>query len=125
MVTAILKEQHYQTRVQGAVHQLLVDEPLELGGKDTGFSPLDLLASSLASCTAITLRMYADRKKWELQEVQVTVSINGSDIDKSIRIWGSFDQGQITRLHEISANCPVSKILSQANKMRSTINYIR
>ncbi|MDO8994020.1 MAG: OsmC family protein, partial [Daejeonella sp.] len=54
---------------------LIADEPLDSGGKDLGFSPKELLASALAACTAATLRMYADHKKWDLQEVKLEIEL--------------------------------------------------
>jgi hypothetical protein len=67
-------QEHYKTQLTTAAHQLLADEPLHSGGTDLGFSPGELLASSLASCTCITLRMYADRKSWKLESAEVEVS---------------------------------------------------
>ena len=59
--------------VQVRDHQLTVDEPIELGGDDTGPDPQELLAVSLASCTAITMEMYAARKGWDIGHVEVDV----------------------------------------------------
>lgn len=64
-VKASTTEENYQTLLTAGQHQIVADEPIDNGGKDTGFTPKELLASSLASCTAITLKMYADRKDWK------------------------------------------------------------
>ncbi len=124
MVKATLKTGRYQTEIEAGTHQLLVDEPLAAGGADLGPSPLDLLASSLAACVAITLRMYADRKGWGLTEVQVEVSLEDGFFRKYIRVAGPLDQSQLDRLKQIASSCPVSKILSQTNAIKSSIELI-
>jgi len=86
-----------------------------MGGKDLGFTPAALLASSLASCTAITLRMYADRKKWDLKETMIEVAFekhdDSSDMVMDIKLFGELDQKQRERLLEIAHNCPIHKAL--------------
>ncbi len=121
MISASIKNEHYQTVVSSIDHQLAVDEPLDLGGKNTGFSPLDLLAGSLASCVAITLRMYADRKQWEIDEIRVEVYVVEFVIKKTIYITSNLDEGQLQRLSAISESCRISKMLSQSNKIETLI----
>jgi len=65
-VKAHIEQQHYLTQIAGANNEITSDETLDSGGTGKGFTPSELLASSLAACTAITLRMYADRKSWDL-----------------------------------------------------------
>ena len=116
-----------QTIVAGG-HHLSADEPKTLGGNDTGPGPYDLLLSGLGACTAMTLRMYADRKGWPLEKVSVALShdkVHAEDcehceenggridrIDRQIRLSGDLDQDQRARLLEIADKCPVHKTLS-------------
>ena len=74
-VTAYNANERYKTVITDNSNQIIADEPVEVGGTNQGLSPSQLLASSLASCSAITVRMYADRKKWDLNEIIVNVSI--------------------------------------------------
>ncbi|MDY0089086.1 MAG: OsmC family protein [Flavobacteriaceae bacterium] len=94
-VTAVIGNNLYKTVVKTTIHSIIADEPEHLGGKDSGFSPPELLAASLASCTSITLRMYANRKKWNVEEIEVTVTFerdaqaNTAILDRKIQIIGS------------------------------------
>lgn len=69
--TARIGKDHYRTEIEVGVHRLVSDEPHALGGGAAGPAPYDLLLASLGACTAITLRMYADRKQWPLELVEV------------------------------------------------------
>src|SRR5579872_2161311 len=75
----------YATNIRSGRHTLTADEPVTAGGQDTGPNPSALLAAALASCTAITLRMYADRKQWPLESVSVDVNLQRAE-DKSTSI---------------------------------------
>jgi putative redox protein len=118
-VTATNKNQHYKTTVTNGKNHLIADEKEEDGGKDSGFTPHELLGSALASCTAITVRMYADRKGWDLKEVIVDVStnheiINGAsrtDFVIAVHLKGDLDGEQRARLLDIAKKCPVHKTL--------------
>jgi putative redox protein len=98
-------------------HELIVDEPPERGGTDTGPRPTQLLAASLAGCTAITVEMYADRKGWELGPLEVTVEM-GYDghvpnrFDVQLRLPAELDAEQRRRLLTIATHCPVHKVLA-------------
>src|ERR1700761_8468587 len=81
-VKASIGRAAYPTTIEAGRHTLTADEPTTSGGQDSGPTPSDLLAAALASCTAITLRMYADRKQWPLEAVQVTVDSKRAE-DKS------------------------------------------
>lgn len=121
MISASIKNEYYQTVVRSIDHAMTVDEPLSLGGKNTGFSPLDLLAASLASCVAITLKMYAERKQWQIDEIRVEVDLVELAIKKTIYILSNLDEGQLQRLSAISESCPISKMLSQTNRIETLI----
>ncbi len=97
---------------------LIADEPVSSGGKNSGFSPKELLASALAACTSATLRMYADRKGWDLQEVKLSVELernnekNLTSIIRNMELIGNLNEEQRARLLVIANSCPVHKILS-------------
>jgi putative redox protein len=106
----------YETAVEIRDHRLTADEPPGSGGEDKGPSPTELLAASLASCTAITLEMYADRKEWELGAVEVDVdwpdaTKGGKKIDVEIRILAELSDEQRQRLLVIAGHCPVHRLL--------------
>jgi putative redox protein len=98
-------------------HELTVDEPESAGGTDTGPNPQELLAASLASCTAITIEMYAARKGWELGAVEVEVDYSSdapghARFDVLIKIPESLPDEQRERLREIAGKCPVHRTLT-------------
>jgi putative redox protein len=103
--------------VQVRDHQLTVDEPLEIGGEDTGPDPLELLAVSLASCTAITMEMYATRKGWDVGHVEVDVEYSPAErgcptkFDLVMRLPDDVPEEQVERLRVIAAKCPVHRAL--------------
>ena len=106
----------YAVQVRAGHHHLVGDEPTSRGGTDTGPAPYDLLLSALAACTAITLRMYADRKRWTLGAIRVDVEIStGADGVEQVRRTLSFgeplDERQRTKLAEIAEKTPVTKTL--------------
>ena len=97
-------------------HTLIADEPADKGGADTGPEPTQLLAMSLASCTAITIEMYADRKGWDVGDLTVDVDYDiepqgTSRFDVVIRIPTDLSEEQVERLNAIAAKCPVHRVL--------------
>lgn len=110
----------YTTTIKHRNNTLIADEPEELGGQDEGFNPPALLLSSLGSCKAMTVKMYADRKKWDLQEVNIKLSyeILKSELQQTtyikchVSLKGNLDKDQKDRLLQISEKCPIHKILS-------------
>ncbi len=116
-VKATIGKDHYKTIVKSDTNMLIADEPRNVGGADLGFSPDELLASSLAVCTVITVRMYADRKHWNLDGVEVTVSVEWhreqarTTMTKEIQLKGNLTAEERQRLLEISAKCPTHKAL--------------
>jgi putative redox protein len=98
-------------------HHLTVDEPPDHGGEDVGPSPQELLAASLASCTAITMEMYAKRKGWDLGEVGVCVEYTPAErgcptrFRLELRLPSNCTDEQRERLQVIAAKCPVHRVL--------------
>ena len=97
---------------------VIADEPKAMGGGDLGFSPKELLLSSLAACTSATVKMYADRKEWELEEVSLQMELivdektRQSVIDRKISFKGNLDEKQKSRLLSIANACPIHRILT-------------
>jgi len=116
MTTASIASTAYRAEIRNGRHELTADEPLNLGGGDTGPTPDELLEAALAGCTAITLRMYANRKEWPVTEINVAVNLERKDdktiLTRNIQIEGAIDATQRERLLQIAKACPVSKTLS-------------
>jgi putative redox protein len=118
----------YRTEITSASGNIVIaDEPQELGGKNLGFSPSELLASALASCTLITLRMYINRKQWNVSEIDIKVDFekdseqNISLFTRKIEITGEIDESQKQRLHLIAEKCPIHKTLTNTIKIQTTL----
>jgi putative redox protein len=98
-------------------HQLIGDEPTEKGGEDAGPCPQELLAASLASCTAITMEMYAKRKGWDIGPVEVECEYTPADrgcptaFRLVLRLAGECTEEQVEKLRVIAAKCPVHRTL--------------
>ena len=108
-------------------HSVVLDEPEKAGGADAGMTPYEMLLAALGGCTAMTLRMYAERKGWNLQDVTVRLEhdrVHADDCQKCetregkltrirrhVEITGDLDDEQRARLHEIAARCPVHRTL--------------
>jgi uncharacterized OsmC-like protein/fermentation-respiration switch protein FrsA (DUF1100 family) len=118
---------HYRTEVLANGHSLVADEPIELGGTNLGPTPYNLLVAGLGACTSITVRMYADRKGWPLENVTVRLThekVHARDsehptarqaridrIEREIELEGPLDEKQRARLLEIADRCPVHRTL--------------
>lgn len=104
-------------RVEVRHHQVLADEPTEHGGDDDGPSPQELLAASLAACTAVTIEMYAKRKHWDLGPVEVQCEYSPAErgcptkFSLKLRLGSGCTDEQIERLRVIAAKCPVHRTL--------------
>jgi putative redox protein len=98
-------------------HRVTVDEPLPAGGEDAGPDPQELLAASLASCTAITMEMYAARKGWDIGQVEVDVQYAPAErgcptrFELILRLPEDLPEDQVQRLRVIAAKCPVHRAL--------------
>jgi putative redox protein len=116
MVTALNGKDQYKTELITSAHYLIADEPIEKKGSNLGPAPMEFLSAALASCTAITLRMYADRKKWSIDQIKVEVTSETIDektiFKREISFEGILDESQRSRLLEIANSCPVHKVLT-------------
>ncbi|OGX86725.1 bifunctional alpha/beta hydrolase/OsmC family protein [Hymenobacter glacialis] len=115
-----------RTDVRAGAHALVADEPVAVGGTDLGPSPYDLLLAALGACTAMTLRLYADRKKWPLAEVRVhlshTVVSRGHErIERVMELLGPLSDVQRLRLLEIAEKCPVHRTLHAQMQVATTL----
>ena len=125
----------FQQDVVSGAHRFLADEPVKAGGLDSGPGPYDLLLASLGACTAMTLRLYADRKQLPLRRVQVRLrheKIHATDcaecetkegmidrIERAITLEGDLDADQRARLMEIADKCPVHRTLKSEVDIRT------
>ncbi|OXA87608.1 OsmC family protein [Flavobacterium hercynium] len=118
----------YRTEItSGSGNIVISDEPQDMGGKNLGFSPSELLASALASCTLITLRMYINRKQWDISEINITIDFE-RDADKNVSLFtrkieviGEVDQAQRQRLETIANSCPIHKTLTHSIDIKTTL----
>lgn len=127
-VNSIIEKQPYRVKINSeSGNTLLSDEPIDQGGQDLGFSPKELLISSLAACTSATLRMYADRKGWELEAVQCEIDLvrneaeNNTQITRKIELIGSLTPDQYKKLLAVANACPIHKILSNPIQVETSL----
>ncbi len=108
----------YEHEVEIREHRLIADEPQDRGGGDQGPKPTELLAASLATCTAITIEMYADRKEWDLGKVEVAVDFIEASSDSpakfevEIKTPAQLSEEQRERILVIAGKCPVHRALA-------------
>lgn len=97
-------------------HQIISGVTKQNGGDDEGMNPHELLEASLASCTIITVQMYANRKAWPLESIGVVVTTDSegsnSHLTRQITFTGELDEEQVTRLLDIANKCPIHKLLT-------------
>jgi putative redox protein len=111
------REKGFRHVVKVRSHDVTIDEPAESGGTDAGPSPQELLAASLASCTAVTMEMYAQRKGWMLGDVEVAVDYTPAErgcptrFRLTLRLPDDITDEQAERLRVIAAKCPVHRTL--------------
>jgi putative redox protein len=115
--TADIGTTNYTVSLVAGNHLLTSDERAEVGGKDAGPVPHELLCAALGACTAITLRMYAQRKEWLLRMVHVDVQLALQGKERSIirrlRFEGDLDEAQRARLADVAERTPVTLTLKQ------------
>ncbi len=127
----------FTTEIRAGKHTFLADEPTNVGGDDLGPTPYDLLVSGLGACTIMTMRMYADRKKWPIKEIRVHLQhdhVYSEDseasgqaprkidrIERLIEIEGDLDDAQRAKLMEIADKCPVHRTLHNELRVDTTL----
>lgn len=124
---AVLENENYLTKITNRHHVYFTDEPTDVGGQDKYTTPQELLLGSLASCVATTLRMYANRKGWDLGSIGVDVTMRSVNTDHGAEF--EFSQNftfsnsskltteQMDRLVQIAKKCPVSQIIQKTTKI--------
>ena len=137
MTITLHSGQKYQQTIRAGNHSFIVDEPVSAGGDDAGPDPYDYLLASLAGCTAITLFMYARRKGWALEEVEMSLGISRvhsddcghcqeentvvDEIERHITLRGDLSQEQRERLAYIATRCPLHKTLTSPTYIHDTV----
>jgi len=129
---------YLKQQITAGTHTFLADEPLKAGGSDVGPDPYSLLLGALGACTAMTLQIYAKRKEWPLEQIEVSLKhsrIHAEDcddcaatqgkierIERYISLTGKLNEEQRTRLLEIAERCPVHKTLASGVSIRSYLD---
>lgn len=125
MAIATIGKEHFRTEIISGAKQVVADEPEELGGTNEGPAPGEFLLISLASCTAITIRMYADRKKWPVEKITVEVDFEKIDnktvFKRELQLEGEITEEQRTRLLQIANACPVHKTLTNPIEIQTVL----
>jgi putative redox protein len=116
----------WRVEVRVGAHHLVADEPPDVGGSDAGPSPFGLLLSGLAACTAMTLRMFADRKKWDLATIEVDVRYNVTDdgktsIDRTIILPSDLPAQRRDRLADVAERTPVTLAVRAGTPIATTV----
>lgn len=127
----------YMQEAHTGQHWFTIDEPEALGGDDAGPGPYEYLLAALGACTSMTLRMYAERKKWPLDRVHVRLThrrIHAEDcadcpeqdrmldeISREIFFKGDLSQAQQLKLVDVAGRCPVAQTLSRGTKLRALL----
>jgi putative redox protein len=128
-VATHIDRSRYRTTVEARAHVYELDEPVAVGGTDAGPTPYEALLGALGACTAITLRMYADRKGWPLEAVHVrlrtarahepdcevceTAEVGPHRVERRIDLEGPLTEEQRRRLLQIADRCPVKQTLNR------------
>ena len=124
--TAFIETAHYATSIDAGGHKIIADEPPSNGGADAGPAPYDLLLASLSACTAITLKMYADRKRWPLARATVELHFTrdaekNEKIDRILHLEGDLSEEQRARFADIAERTPVTLTLKRGLPILTTL----
>lgn len=126
MVSAIIGTDHFRNEITVGGKMVIADEPEELDGTNQGPAPGEFLLISLASCTAITLRMYADRKNWPIEKIIVEVNFEKVDnktiFKRELQLVGDLTDEQKARLLQIANACPVHKTLTNPIEIQTSLS---
>ncbi|WP_435415975.1 OsmC family protein [Polaribacter aestuariivivens] len=121
----VLTTKNYLAEAKMRNHFAVIDEPVNFGGDDNGPTPVEYLLTAIGGCVAITLRMYAERKGWNVGEIAVNVSQvkdeNSSYLKEEISFSKEIDEKQKTKLLEIAGKCPVAKMVKGETEIVSSI----
>lgn len=128
-VNVHLSTTDFTCQLEHGEHRWTLDEPVEKGGSDHGPDPYAALLGSLGSCSAITIKMYANRKGWNIQKIDVSLNVShrpaGDEtitvFQNEIEITGDLDEAQVERLKQIVKACPISKLLEVTLKIETTV----
>lgn len=133
--TVVVKEngrgRYQQDIIVGDRHRLVADEPVDNGGEDAGPAPFDFILAGLGACTSMTVRMYAERKEWPLEHVNVALRFtkvaDGSGhkadaIERIITLHGPLTHEQRQRLLEVANKCPTHRLLQQPLRIDSRLS---
>lgn len=128
-VQVTIGKEKYATTVRYGELEITADEPEDLGGQNKGLTPHQLLLSSVGTCKAITMKMYADRKGWSLEHIDIQLE---SEVQRSERqqttfircnivVTGDLDDEQKQRIYQIGEKCPIHKILENPVVIESNL----
>jgi putative redox protein len=137
-VSAHIGASGFRVQIEAGPHAFVADEPIEAGGTDEGATPYDLVLAALGACTAMTLRMYADRKQWPLESVTVrmrhgrshaaddrqceNLPVRLDQIERTLEITGPLTDEQRVRLAEIAERCPVHRTLDAGVRITTRLS---
>ena len=126
MKVSARRRKGYAHSLTAGHHTLIADEPPEEGGADTGPRPSQLLALSLATCTAITVEMFAERKGWDVGELEVEVDYELNANDRSrfevlIKVPSALSDEQVDRLKAVAGKCPIHRALVGAVEINDVV----
>ena len=119
-LNASIKNTPFKTEINTEDHVIYADEPIELGGENTAPSPFELL---IASCTLITLKMYANRKEWKIKEIKLHIEYDEElkKVRRAIELVDSSDEVNKERMLLIANKCPIHKLLESVLNIETTV----
>ena len=125
-LSAVLGEEDYVASLHARQHEVLADEPEEIGGKDQGLTPYELILGGLGACTSVTLKMYAQRKGWVVEDIDVKLEMSVEKdktpvIARRIKVYGDLTPDQCDRLLQIANKCPVHRLLANPIEIESAL----
>ena len=119
----------FQLKVRAGSATFIVDEPIGIGGLGSGPNPYDLLSATLGTCSVMTMRLYASRKKWPLERIRMKVTHRRSELEATdsfgleVQLVGSLSDEQQQKLLEVVSHCPVLKTIGRGSEVVTTVVY--